>query len=125
MYFHGYVLVTLDEKVADKPSKAARRKIRANLRRLNRRWHGIQPARQFQARQSLDGRKAIYEIAVDDLSATMAKAVDVMPELAKDIDYRFFGYGRSWQESRKEVLAYLAEHADEWEPKAWRNHLTT
>lgn len=114
-FWHGYVLVELSSDVPPVPSQAARARIRAALRRLNRPWKGIQPARRFQARESLDGRKAIYEITVDDLGHALDRALKALPDMAKQVHYTFFAYGRTWQESRTDALHYLAEHAKEWE----------
>lgn len=121
--WHGYMLITLVETRTLPLSAATRGVIRAAMAALNVPWEGKQPAQRFQARTSRDGTQAIYEITADLAANTpdtalgrIANALQVEPErLRSAIRYRFFAPGGTYQQSLREVYAYLRAHADAWE----------
>ncbi len=126
--WHGYVLVTLVNPRLLLLSAATRDVIRNEMAALNILWDGEQPAHQFQARTSSDGTRAIYEITADlranppeSALARIAIALRIDPAtLQAAIRYEFFAPGGTYQQSLREVRAYLQRHAAAWETAgAW------
>jgi hypothetical protein len=121
--WHGYMLITLVDTKTIPLSAATRGVIRAAMAALNVPWDGKQPAQRFQARTSRDGTQAIYEITADLAANTpytaldrIANALHVDPaRLRSAIRYRYFAPGGTYQQSLREVRAYLREHAGSWE----------
>ncbi|MCD4686111.1 MAG: hypothetical protein K8S97_09265 [Anaerolineae bacterium] len=121
--WHGYMLVTLVETKTLPLSTATRDVIRTAMAALNIPWNGKHPAHRFQARISNDGTQAIYEITADLATNTpdtafarIAAALTIAPEaLQTAIRYRFFAPGGTYQQSLREVRAYLQQHTAAWE----------
>lgn len=120
--WHGYVLV---KRKASGPqfSPAARQAVRATMAELAL-PHRPQPAERFQARESLDGEQAIYELTCDDTLLTPPRATGAVARrlgipaatLAAGIEYVQFAPGGTWADSAAACRAYLAAHAADWEP---------
>ncbi len=113
--WHGYVLVALKGDPPPGLERSARQRIRAALRRQNYLWRGKFPARKFQARASLDGTKALYEVTLDDVAKAIRDASRELPDVAEKVTYHFFALYGTWEDSRREALAYLAANREEWE----------
>ena len=121
---HRYVLVQLTEAGALALSSEDRTTIRAAMASLNLPWNGQQPAELFQARPSLDGDAAIYELTYDDSTspaqafAAVAAALGMeMSALQTAIQYQIFGESADTATSAAEARAYLAANTADWEPE--------
>lgn len=118
-----YVLVELIEAGALALDAAQRATIRAALRSLQLPWDGRQPCELFQARASLDGNAAIYEITYDSAITPAAAFAAVAAALNMDaqqllsvIQYTIFG--EDTESSRAACAAHLVANAADWEPPA-------
>jgi len=120
--WHGYILVKRREH-GPLFTPAARQAVRATMAELAL-LHRRQPAERFQARESLDGEQAIYELTCDDVFLTPARAVGAVARrlgipaatLAAGIEYTQFAPGDTWAASAAACRAYLSAHAADWEP---------
>jgi hypothetical protein len=121
--WHGYVLV---KRKAGGPQfdRAARLAVRVTMAELALRYRR-QPAERFQARESLNGDAAIYELTAAAAFLTPGRAIDAVARrlnisaaaLAAGIDYVVFAPDGTWDESAAACRKYLAGHTAEWEPK--------
>lgn len=117
--WHGYILVS------DLPrdwTQAQRRTAWESLRGLGKQID-VQPAKVNHVRERLDGGALIIEaefdtneISRDSVAATVANALGTDPAtVAARITVRTFAPGQSWAASRLATLAYLRDHAADWE----------
>jgi len=119
----SYVLVQITEAGALLLTDEQRLLIRAAMETLQIPWNGVQPAELFQARLSLDGNSAIYEITYDSTVLTDQAFAQVAGVLGIDaatlqavISYEIFGDDEA--SSGDAARAYLAANAVAWESEA-------
>lgn len=117
---HRYVLVALREGAVLTPTQLF--SIRAAVASLTARLENPQPCNLFQARLSLDGRKAIYEITYDEALtpwaaiqvAALAANLTVYDLLAV-IEFNIFDESGTAAGSLEACENYIRDHIDEWE----------
>lgn len=124
MIRHHYVRVWITEAGALLLTDGQRDAIRGAMASLNIPWNGVQPAFLFQARLSLEGDQAIYELTYDDATTpeqafgAAAAALGMSGEtLAAVIGYQIFGGPEADQAtSAAAARSYLAANRADWEP---------
>ncbi len=117
-----YILVEFTPTGALTLGSRERALIRRTMAELSAAWDGRQPAEAFQARLSLDGSTAIYEITYDDAVkpalalGKVAAALGVDPRILDVVvRYTIFAESVSAEASAAAARQYLIAHAKEWE----------